>query len=66
MNEEEGKTEEILLVAISVGNNDEYNIRYHPFIPNEILIDALETAIKGLKEGKAKTKVDVNVSIGKR
>ena len=65
MSEEETKIEEVLLVAISVANNDEYSIRYHPFVPNELLIDALETAIKGLKEGKAKTKVDVNVSIGK-
>lgn len=64
MSEEETNTEEILLVAISV-LKDEYSIRYHPFVSNKLLIDALETAIKGLKEGKAETKVDVNVNIGK-
>jgi len=63
MAEEETKTEEILLVAISAVK-DEYSIRYHPFVPNKVLIDALERAIEGLKEGKAETKVDVNVSIG--
>ena len=65
MSEEETKTEEILLVAISVVK-DEYSIRYHPFVPNKLLIDALETAIEGLKEGKVETKVDVNVSIGSK
>ena len=65
MSKEETNTEEILLVAISVVK-DEYSIRYHPFVPNEILIDALETAIKGLKEGKVETKVDVNVSMGSK
>jgi len=59
------KEEETTLVIISV-KGENYDIHFNPFVPDKILIDALETGVNALKEGKAEVKVDVNVEIGRR
>lgn len=52
-----------VLAVISIINN-EYRIKYNPFIPDKILIDALEVALEAIKEGKAETKVSIDVKVG--
>lgn len=54
-----------VLVVISL-INDEYRIKYNPLIPNKILIDALEVALEAIKEGKAETKVSIDVKVGEQ
>ena len=34
--------------------NDEYSIKYNPFIPDKILIDALEVALEAIEKQKQK------------
>lgn len=56
--------DELLIVAITA-KGDIYDIEYCPFIPKEIIIDALESALKVLQDGtepELEVKVDVRIA----
>jgi len=63
--EAEEKEKEMVLVVISA-KGENYDIHFNPFVPDTILIDALETAVDALKEGKVEVEVDVDVKASRR